>query len=800
MDHFARARYLPGLPLGADGRRVTDSKAHQELSRRAAREGAVLLKNEGGVLPLGAGSRVALVGKGIADFVKGGGGSGDVTVSECWSVLDGFRRKELEGKLSICHALAGYYEDWVKSRYQEGMLPGLVEEPPFPDGLASESSADIAVVVISRFSGEGWDRGGSVAEPWVAEQARQASRTFPHGDYSLTDAEKAMVEGVKRHWDKVVVVLNVGGVVDSLWFAGDPHIQGVLFAGQGGMMGGLAVSDLLSGEACPSGKLADTFALDLDAYPSTASFHESDAYVEYPEDIFIGYRYFSTIKGKERDVVYPFGFGLSYTTFKREEVTSGFDGTTVTLKVRVTNIGSMAGKDVVEVYVSSPPGPLDTPKKVLVSFGKTRLLKSGESQVLDLSFPLSVAASYDDQGKVCDASWVLQKGKWSICFGSSSEDLVPVSPPVVLAKHVVVETLTHRLVPHQLHKRLHADGSYEPLSVEPYAPDCCQWKRMEAEDMETNLPEVRALPSLKREDFIRLQEMRFDAVAEGTQSLDSFVSGLDDESLCSLLGGQPNMGLANTLGIGNQPLYGIPDVMTADGPAGVRLLPETHVTTTAFPVASLLAASWDTDLVEAVGRAAGLELKENNLFIWLAPAVNIHHSPLCGRNFEYYSEDPLLTGKLAAAMVRGTQSAGVSATVKHFACNGKETNRKESDSILSERAAREIYLRQFEIIVKEAQPHWIMSSYNLINGVRTSESKELLTDILRGEWGYQGAVMTDWWNHGEQYLEVKAGGDVKMGSGYPKRLKQALDKGFVSRDELRLAAKRILAALLKVDD
>ena len=251
--------------------------------------------------------------------------------------------------------------------------------------------------------------------------------------------------------------------------------------------------------------------------------------------------------------------------------------------------------------------------------------------------------------------------------------------------------------------------------------------------------------------------------------------------------------------MGNLPEYGVPTVTTADGPAGLRLSPDCGVCTTAWPCATLLAATWDRELVEKVGAAAAGEVKENNIAVWLAPAVNLHRSPFCGRNFEYWSEDPLLTGKLAGAMVRGIQSQHVAATVKHFACNNKETNRKHSDSRVSQRALRELYMRAFEIIVREAQPWAIMSSYNIINGQRASESKELLTDILREEWGYTGLVMTDWWNRAEHYKEILAGNDLKMANGYPERIQAAMELGLVTRSDLEACARRVLELILKID-
>lgn len=298
---------------------------------------------------------------------------------------------------------------------------------------------------------------------------------------------------------------------------------------------------------------------------------------------------------------------------------------------------------------------------------------------------------------------------------------------------------------------------------------------------------------------VESEQHSFREVAEGTLSMDDFLKLLSCEQLADLLGGQPNTGVANTFGFGNLPEYGVPNIMTADGPAGLRIKPECGVRTTAWPCATMLACTWNPELAERVGEAGGAEVKENNIAVWLTPAVNIHRSPLCGRNFEYYSEDPLLTGKMASAMVRGIQSNHVAASVKHFALNNKETNRKNSDSRASERAIREIYLRAFEIVVREADPWSIMSSYNIINGRRASENRELLEDILRGEWGFDGMVTTDWWTFGEHYKEVKAGNDVKMGCGYTERILEAMEKGAITREELEICARRVLGLLLKVD-
>lgn len=294
-------------------------------------------------------------------------------------------------------------------------------------------------------------------------------------------------------------------------------------------------------------------------------------------------------------------------------------------------------------------------------------------------------------------------------------------------------------------------------------------------------------------------DIMFEDVADGKNTLDEFMAQLSDDDLIHLIGGQKNQGVSNTFGIGNMPEYGVPEISTADGPAGLRILPHVGIYTTAWPCATMLACSFNTELAESIGRATATEVKENNIGIWLAPAVNIHRTPMCGRNFEYYSEDPLVAGKVGAAVVTGVQSQNIASTVKHFAVNNKETNRKNSDSRVSERAAREIYLKPFEIIVREAAPMCIMTAYNKVNGIQCSENAELINGILREEWGFNGLVMTDWWTSGEHYLEAKAGNDLKMGNGYPDRVRQAYDKGEITHDHLYAAAKHVLELILKME-
>ena len=788
MKKWRRILYHPNLPLGENGKRVTACPEHIELSKNAAKEGMVLLKNNGGLLPLEKGTKLALFGMGTFDYVKGGGGSGDVNVEYEVNLYEGF--KKLNNHVELCEELADFYRDYIRNEIADTFYwPGQKPEPALPDELCKQVRAftDTAVISISRFSGEGWDRD------------LKGHEVYEEGDFYLSGAEKAMVEKVKQYFPKIIVVMNVGGMVDTQWFFGDDAIQSVLMAWQGGMEGGTAAAELLCGMGNPSGKLADTFAKQLEDYPSTENFHESDDFVDYIEDIYVGYRYFETIPGAAERVNYPFGYGLSYTEFHWDILSAERVGENIRVAVDVKNIGKFAGKEVIQVYAQAPQGKLGKAARNLVTFQKTALLQPGETQELTLEFPIYAMASYDDLGKVAKAAYVLEKGKYTFHVGNSVRNTVELDNIFSLAEDRIVQQLSTKLMPNGLKKRLTADGSYEALPLfEAVAEVSEQMAPLTLEELEKIYPKTRSRITLPR-DRDKREIHWFDEVAEGKITLDEFVAQLTDEDICYLLSGQPNLGIANTQGFGNVPEYGVPNAMTADGPAGVRILPECGVYTTAFPCVTQVCCTWNTELSYAIGEAGAKELKENNLAAWLTPAINIHRSPLCGRNFEYYSEDPCLAGVMAGSFVQGVQSQKVSACVKHFALNNKETNRKNSDSRVSERAAREIYLKAFEMVVKLADPWYIMSSYNLINGVRASENRELLEDILRTEWGFNGMVSTDWHTHSEQFKEVKAGNDLRMPAGFPDRLKEAMERGLISREEMEISAKRILGVLLKLD-
>lgn len=805
---WIRSRFQPNLPLGENQTKVTASPEHLLLARKAGREGIILLKNQDHMLPVKKGTRLALFGKGVFDYVKGGGGSGDVTVSHVHNIYDGLTKREAPA--AVFEPLAQFYKENVKKQYEDGAIPGMTVEPEIPPQLMEDAKnhADMAVIVISRFSGEGWDRQSVEYEgavPSEVEQARWSKRIFENSDYCLTNREQAMVDAVCKNFTEVAVVLNVGGMIDTSWFAREDKISSVLMAWQGGMEGGLAMADILLGSESPSGKLPDTLASSIEDYPSTEHFHESPDYVDYTEDIYVGYRYFETI-GKAADRVnYPFGFGLSYTAFQIDVLWAGEMDGRISVGVQVKNTGDWAGKEVVQVYYSAPQGLLGKPARELAAYQKTEELKPGQAQVMTITFAADAMASYDDLGKIAEAAYVLEAGSYGFYVGNSVRDAAKIEYTYELAEYKVVEQLSHKAAPSSLKQRMISDGTFELLpQTQPndYMENGLGWSGDETEGVAPMVREVSRYLLFAQDDSacadVRRKIMLED-VAEGKADLEAFMAQLSDSDMAELLGGQPNTGVANTFGFGNLPEYGVPNVMTADGPAGLRIAPECGVCTTAWPCATMLASTWNPQLVREVGCAAAREVKENNMAVWLAPAMNIHRSPLCGRNFEYYSEDPVLTGTIASAMVDGIQSQNIGAAVKHFACNNKETNRKNSDSRVSERALREIYLKGFEICVKNSQPWVLMTAYNLINGYRASENKDLMDGILRGEWGYQGVITTDWWTKGEHYKEIKAGNDIKMGTGYPERVLAALKKGLITRDEMAVCVRRVLEMILKVD-
>ena len=770
---WARYAYNLTTPLGENGKYLTGSAEHIALSRRAATEGMVLLENNG-TLPLKDGMTISLFGIGSLDYVKGGGGSGRVYSAYFRNIYEGFQTKA--PRIGIYEPITKFYYDyaapmlpnfedpqnhpWFDSKKEDA----LYDEIDVPADLIVEAAknSDVAVITIHRYSGEGWDRSSE------------------KGDFYLTDTELKMVGEVTAAFDHSVVVLNIGGMIDVSWIMNNPKIDAVLLAWQAGMEGGLAIADILCGDVNPSGKLTDTFAKTFADYPSADTFNESDDYVCYYEDIYVGYRYFETIPGAKDKVNYPFGYGLSYTTFDISTPIACQKGENIEISVSVKNTGDLPGKEVVQIYYSAPQGVLGKSSICLAAFQKSKLLAPGKTEEMTLSFPVSDMASYDDLGKLQMSAYVLEQGDYRFFAGSNCRDLHEADwHYTVTDKFVVTKQLTQKCAPNQLKKRMLSDGSFEPLPNFPIA--------------EYDVP--APVNPAKAPDTPR--PYKFMAVADGSITMDEFIAQMTDEELIRLMSGISARGTSNTGGFGYIFRLGIPAFMTADGPAGLRLSPYVGIPTTSWPCATLISCTWDPQLAYEIGKAGAIECKENGIAVWLTPAMNIHRNPLCGRNFEYFSEDPLITGKFAAAKVNGIQSQHIAASAKHFACNNKESNRRYSDSRVSERALREIYFRGFEICVKEAQPWTIMSSYNLINNRRCCTSYEQLQGILRDEWGFEGIEITDWSTPCDQAWCVTAGNDIRMPKGEPEVLREALATGRMQRGHLEVCARRILELFLK---
>ncbi len=687
-----------------------------ELVRSAAAEGAVLLKNNG-ILPLGANETVSLFGRVQVDtFFVGYGSGGDVNAPYKVSYLSGLRNCD---KIKVNESLAEAYTDWCAENpvfdAVWGMWPRFLPEMPLKDDLVKNAAeiSQTAIVFIGRSSGE--DR----------------ENILKKGSFYLTDDERKMLRKVTSSFKNTVVVLNIGNIMDFSWIEqfGD-KISAVLIAWQGGMESGNALADLLCGNVTPSGKLTDTVAKSYEDYPSSKNFGKVK-YNNYEEDIFVGYRYFSSFA--EEKVLYPFGFGLSYATFdiNPTAVEVGKDTTEITVKIKNTS-ENFSGKEVVQVYYSVIGGDLAKPERQLVGFAKTKLLAPQEEQDIKISYPNSFYASYDDSGVTgFKSAWIQEGGEYKIYIGSDVKRANCYSS--FEAKTKVFKQLKEVSAPVKKFERLAGKKNKQAVPLSS-----------------TNLKDI--IKSKLPADIPQTGDrgIKLADVKEGRASMEEFVAQLSLNELEAISRGDYNMdsslgakGNAGALGGVLESLRqkGVPPVIATDGPSGIRLKSGCSL----LPIGTLLACSWNEALIEQLYSAVGREMLERGSDVLLAPGMNIHRNPLCGRNFEYFSEDPLLTGKIAAAFVRGVQSSGLSACPKHFACNNQETNRIFNDSRLSERALREIYLRGFEICVKEAEPKCIMTSYNKINGVWGHYNYELCTSVLRDEWGFKGMVMTDWW-------------------------------------------------------
>lgn len=756
---------------------LTDEVSEREkygraVARKAAAEGFVLLENDG-VLPLSPEARIALYGTGARYTIKGGTGSGDVNSRDNVTVEQGL----LDQGFTIVNTdyLDAYdreyraaYEEWKAAIYEEGQGDSekfyaaharLKLNAPAGEPITKDTvhPADVAVYILSRTSGEGADR-------YEAE-----------GDYYLSGSEREQLSAITSVYEKTVIILNIGGVID-LGFLDDYSVSALLYMSQAGIEGGNAIADVLSGQVTPSGKLTDTFAYHYADYPSSAAFsHNNGNTIEefYTDGIYVGYRYFDTFGVKVR---YPFGYGLSYTQFAQEITGTELNGCDVSVKVRVCNTGSFAGKQIIQLYAACPAVEQDKECKRLVAFGKTGLLAPGAEEELCLSFNLMQLASY----RTAKAAYYLEKGEYILLAATSAVDY-KAALRLTLANTVKVQQLTNicqlfdrmeEIVPDRIKREENAAHLAE-ISVG--CPVIAIDAAVEALIKEESATCVT--PALDKHLFERAREITAALSAEEKVRL---VTGERSAMSNEIVGAAANTvpgAAGETVKIEK---YGIQNMVLADGPAGIRVQQRYEINpadgeiyglnryqtlenrffgvlpiyegaesryqfATAIPVGTLLAQSFDLGLMEEVGEMIAGELKEFGIHCWLAPGMNIHRNPLCGRNFEYYSEDPLVSGLMAAAITRGVQHvSGVGTTIKHFACNNQEDSRFNVTSNISERALREIYLKGFEIAVETSQPMAIMTSYNRVNSIHTANSYDLCTMVARGEWGFAGFIMTDW--------------------------------------------------------
>ena len=830
---------------------------NMEKVRRIAAEGMVLLENKG-VLPLKTDGRaLAVFGNGVRKMVKGGTGSGDVNSRTVINIEQGLEeagftiatKPWLDRFDKACAEYGAQYMGEFAAILKEQGFAGVnwalenpYRDPDVPEITpedVEETDRGAAIYVIARTSGEG------------------ADRKLAPGDYELSEREIENLKKLTSHYEHTIVILNVGGVIDTKFLRAQKGVDAILLMSQPGCAGGWALADVLTGKVTPGGRLTTTWAENYADYPCAEPFSYlsgdlDDSY--YNEGVYVGYRWFDSFGIRP---AYPFGFGRSYTEFalntKRVEIL----GASVRVTVGVRNVGSRyAGRETVQVYVSQPRGELDKPCQVLAGFAKTKSLAPGEEETLTVDFAIPSLASYDE-GR---AAWVLEAGTYFIRVGTHSRD-THIAAALELDETVVTEQLQNKLRPDCELPVIHGepDRFYTYLSEASEKANALRLEIIPA-TIPTRKADYAAEPLELRTE--RTAPVSLRDVLAGEATLEDLTAQLSIPELAALVVGAERGGLGSvsTVGAASGAVpgaagdtsmeladsRGITNLVLADGPAGLRLSrsfvsdgqgnvipglgessfgnlfemlgvpaaqrPEGAVDhyqyCTAIPIATMLAQTWDPAAIEEAGDIVGAEMEEFGVDLWLAPGMNIHRNPLCGRNFEYYSEDPLLSGLCAAADTRGVQRhPGRGTTIKHFALNNQEDNRTHCNSRCSERALREIYLKGFEIAVKEAQPLALMTSYNLVNGIHAANHRELLTDVLRGEWGFRGLVMTDWgtttasegfrYGSSDAALCVKAGNDLTMPGSQEDvdAIVKAVGKE-LTLAELQTCAKRVLELVL----
>lgn len=777
-------------------KKILDWNEYQNKARQAIAEGCVLLENKNNVLPLPKGAKVSIFGRIQTNYYKSGTGSGGkVNVAKVYNIVEGL---EESGRVEINKELQKIYAEWEKENpYDEGLGWGQEkwsqDEMPLTSKIVNNAAnvSDVAIVIIGRTAGE--DKDNSNTE----------------GSYLLSKEEENMLSLVRQGFNKVVVLLNVGNIID-MSFVQKYSPDSVMYVWQGGMLGGLGTADVISGVVSPSGKLTDTIAKSISDYPSDKNFGDKISN-KYCEDIFVGYRYFETFDCAKDKVLYPFGYGLSYSTFTTEVLSASNDDKNQNLcvKMKVSNIGKVDAKEVVQIYVSAPQGKLGKASYVLVDFAKTSEISAGGFEDLQFTIPYENFASYDDSGVTNHKScFVLENGEYKIFAGSDVRSATEIYSFEV-NETKVIRTCEQALAPVEKFERMHASESGESVKI----------------SME-NVPTLNVNLTKRREENLPLEiaqtqfnNIQLKDVLQGKSTMKDFVAQMTDDDLSCIIRGEGmgsslvTPGTASAYG-GVSPrlreLFGIPTACCDDGPSGMRL--DCGIKAFALPNGTLLASSFNCQLVEELYNFTGYEMIASKVENLLGPGMNIHRHPLNGRNFEYFSEDPYLTGKMGTAMLKGLREAGVTGTAKHFCGNNQEAARHFVDSVISERALREIYLKGFEIAVKSGYADSIMTTYGIVNGTYTSGNYDLNTTILRKEWGFKGIVMTDWWaNISEPGVEVsktnfasmiKAQNDLYMccpdGSKNASgdNTLEALQDGRLTRAELQRSAINICTQVM----
>lgn len=769
--------------------RILDWNKYLDTAAKMVSEGIVMLKNENNALPLDTDKEVAVFGRIQFHYYKSGTGSGGmVNVTKVVNILDGL----IDNGVKVNEKLLDTYRKWDKENPFDlgegwGGEPWSQKEMPLDEGLVKETakSCETAIVIIGRTSGEEQDN------------------RLEAGSYLLSDDEIEMLTVVRENFKKVVLLLNVGNIID-MTDINRIAPDAVLYVWQGGMTGGKGTADVLTGKVSPSGKLPDTIAYKASDYPSDANFGREKNRDIYAEDIYVGYRYFETF-AKEK-VLYPFGFGLSYTEFEikteKAEITEGV----VKLSVSVKNIGSYKGKEVIEVYCEAPQGRLGKAARVLCGFEKTRELAPQEEQVVEIAVDIAKLASYDDSGVTGNKScYVLEAGEYKFYVGSDVRS-AEYACSFEQGEDLVTERLTQSLAPVESFERIKPVCEGGAFSIGREA--------VPVSEVDESARRLEKLP--KEITYTGDKGIKLWDVKNGKNTMDEFIAQLSDYDLSCIIRGEgmgsPRVtaGTASAFGGVSENLngFGIPAGCCSDGPSGMRL--DCGTKAFSLPNGTMIASSFNKELTSELFTFMGLEMAANKVDCLLGPGMNIHRHPLNGRNFEYFSEDPFLTGKMAAAELKGMAGAGVTGTIKHFCANNRETNRHFIDSVVSERALREIYLKGFEIAVKEGGASSVMTTYGIVNGLWTAGNFDLNTVILREEWGFKGFTMTDWWANinvrGKEpdktdfAAMARAQNDVYMvcpdGEKNDDNTLAALENGGIERCELQRNAANICGFLL----